>query len=106
MSQTSSTEALPELGPIEHIAHYSCDGDGTIRYDLSNLATFTPPRVGANLLKGCNSFVANNRNNQFLGHPITLNNLIGPCIAFGATERILAAHVVTWRGIMTKYVEV
>lgn len=107
MSQTRNLgiKHLPTLGPIEHIAHYSFDGNGSTRYDLSNLSTFTQPRIGANLLRGRSKFFVNNRNNRFLGHPTTINTLIGSCIAFKASGRIRAAHVVTWRGVVTKYAD-
>ena len=92
---------VPTLGPLRHIAYYS-DASGDIRFDLSCMRTFQEPPIPANLLEGRDECVNRNRRNKTIGHPIALDNIVGACLNFGASQTIRDADVVTWRGIITK----
>jgi hypothetical protein len=93
----------PELGPIEHIAYYSCTGSGDISFDLSCLRPFREPRLPVDLRKGRELFYERNKHNRSLGHPVPLDNLVRACIAHGQESQLRSADVVTWRGLLTKW---
>ena len=92
------------LGPLKHIAYYSADRSDPVRYDLSCLRAFNEPNtsVPMNLREGLRGCVRRNRTNTTLGHPIPLDDIVGSCAALGTLDTIRNAHVVTWRGILTK----
>lgn len=97
----SKGELPPLLGPLEHLAYYSDDGE--VRYDLSCLRAFKEPKIPADLLQGRGDCIKRNRKNRILGHPRPLDEILASCLARGTASAIREADVVTWRGILTKY---
>lgn len=102
-TSSSTDDDPPEFGQLKHIAYYSCDASGVVRYDRSCLRMFRQPRVPADLSEGRAECVYRHRDNTTLGHRIPLDHLLGACFATGAAPAVRNAHVVTWRGLITKY---
>ena len=93
-----------EWGPIEHLAHYSCDEHDRITFDLACLHAFRAPSLPADLMRGREKFYRKNKHNRTVGHPIPLDNLVRACVALGKEDKLHSADVVTWRGVLVKYV--
>lgn len=94
------------LGPIRHIAYYSAsDSAGVLKFDLSNLKSFREPAIPRSLQEGKRACIDRNRKNTTLGHPIPLDGILEACAAHGTLQVLHNADVVTWRGIITKYVK-
>ncbi|KAI0346910.1 hypothetical protein BDW22DRAFT_1425008 [Trametopsis cervina] len=106
MNTISRCEATPEdlsWGPIEHLAHYSCDSSANVTFDLSCLRVFKrPTALPFDLTQGRQMFYVNNEHNRSYGHPIPLDSLSRACVALGQEEKLRNAHVVTWRGVLVK----
>lgn len=89
------------LGPIQHIAHYS-DTAGVLSFDLSNLRMFKEPSVPRDMNQGKAACIRTNRKNLTFGHPRSLDAILRACEAHCTLEIVSNAHVVTWRGVITK----
>lgn len=102
-SEHQSNNEAANFGPLKHLGHYSVvSGSEDVQYDLSCLLPFREPNMPADLTHGLRGCLERNRNNTTLGHPVALDNILGTCIAFNSCAAVRNAHVVTWRGIITK----
>lgn len=102
-SEHQSYNGAADFGPLKHLGHYSVmSGSEDVRYDLSCLHPFREPNTPADLTHGLRGCLKRNRNNTTLGHPVALDSILGACITFNNCEAVRNAHVVTWRGIITK----
>ena len=65
---------------------------------------FRQPSLPANLMRSREVFYERNKHNKTVGHPIPLDNLARACIALGKEAELHSADVVTWRGVLVKWV--
>ncbi|KIM76424.1 hypothetical protein PILCRDRAFT_91650 [Piloderma croceum F 1598] len=87
------------MGPPKQIACYSVNPTG-VEFNTSSLRYFVTPPLGANLGKGCFSFM--DRYKNVMQEPQRLDNVLLACLQADAKEYLLQADVVVRRGVLVK----
>lgn len=98
---------LAILGPPRHVASMSITEDLQVLTDnLASLRCFTPPSAHANLKIGYEPWKRRCQRDQnyrhIVGHPRRLDRILQMCLESKASDDLLQAQVVTYRGVMTK----
>lgn len=91
-------ETLYSFWHHQEFAYFSYDSEHNFRQDDSSLKWYYPPDLGSDLSKGFEVFVKHDDSKD--EH---LDGLLKTIISYEkGTGEPIDAHVVTWRGIMTK----
>lgn len=95
------------ISPPLQLTSFSRDAAGNTTFDDSSLRYFRQPSLGSDLSEGYDAFHARNKGHRYVGHPRRLDEILQACLLDdSARSHVKTAHVVTWRGILTKYAKV